>query len=97
MISRSNSKFEKFLHFVYLHSYNNYPKIVSTDTLQTKLNKILIKQKHGIQIIFYLNEETCPRPSFHELKSDSHLPKFYFSFASMIALQRWWKMHFILS
>ena len=53
--------------FAYSHSYNNYVKIVSTSTRQTKLKKILIKQKHVIQIIFYVNEETCARPSFQEL------------------------------
>ena len=36
--------------------------IGSTNTRQTKLNKILIKQKHVIRIIFHVNEETCPRP-----------------------------------
>ena len=55
------------LHFAYLHSYSNYVKIVSPSTRQTKLKKILIKQKHVIQIIFYVNEETRARPSFQEL------------------------------
>ena len=50
--------------FTYLHSYNNYVKIVSASTRQTKLKKILIKQKHVIRIIFYVNEETRARPSF---------------------------------
>ena len=36
--------------------------IGSTNTRQTKLNKILIKQKHVIRIIFHVNEETYPRP-----------------------------------
>ena len=31
------------------------------------------------------------------LKSDSHLPKNSLLFASMIALQKWWKMLFISS
>ena len=31
------------------------------------------------------------------LKSDSHLPKKFVLFASMIALQKWWKMLFIPS
>ena len=53
--------------FIYWHSYNNYVKIVSTTTRQTKLKKILIKQKYVIQIIFYVNEETRPRPPFQEL------------------------------
>ena len=48
----------------YWHSYKKYVKIVSTSTRQTKLKKILIKQKHVIQIIFHVNEETCPKPSF---------------------------------
>ena len=55
------------LRFAYMHSYNNYVKIVSTSTRQTKLMKILIKQKHVIRIIFRVNEETRPRPSFQEL------------------------------
>ena len=55
------------LRFIYWHSYNNYVKIVSTTTRQTKLKKILIKQKYVIQIIFYVNEETRPRPPFQEL------------------------------
>ena len=46
----------------YWHSYN--AKIVSTSTCQTKLKKTLIKQKHVIQVIFHVNEEPCPRPSF---------------------------------
>ena len=54
------------LSFAYWHSYNNYVKTVSTSTRQTKLKKILIKQKHVIRIIFHVNEETCPRPSFQE-------------------------------
>ena len=49
------------LHFAYWHSYNNYVKILSTSTRQTKLKKILIKQKYVIQIIFHVNEETRPR------------------------------------
>ena len=52
------------LRFAYLHSDNNYVKIVSASTHQTKLKKILIKQKHVIGIIFYVNEETHARPSF---------------------------------
>ena len=33
----------------------------------------------------------------NNLKSDSHLPKSFLLFASMIALQKWWKMFFISS
>ena len=55
------------LRFAYSQSYNNYVKTVSTSTRQTKLKKILIKQKHVIRIIFHVNEETRPRPSFQEL------------------------------
>ena len=49
------------------HSYNNYVKIVSTTTHQTKLKKILITQKYVIQIILHVNEGTRPRPPFQEL------------------------------
>ena len=38
------------LRFVYSHSYNDYVKIVSANTRQIKLKKILIKQKHVIRI-----------------------------------------------
>ena len=55
------------LHFAYWHSCNNYVKIVSATTRQTKVKKILIKQKYVIQIIFYVTEETCQRPPFQEL------------------------------
>ena len=55
------------LSFAYSQSYKNYVKAVSTSTRQTKLKKILIKQKHVIRIIFHVNEETRPRPSFQEL------------------------------
>ena len=55
------------LRFAYSHSYNNYLKTVSASTRQTKLKKILIKQKHVIRTIFYINEETHARPSFQEL------------------------------
>ena len=55
------------LRFTYSRSYNNYVKVVSASTRQTKLKKILIKQKHVIRIIFYVNEETRARPSFLEL------------------------------
>ena len=55
------------LHFAYWYSYNNYVKIVSTSTCEIKLKKILIKQKHVIRIIFYLNDETRPRPPIQEL------------------------------
>ena len=55
------------LGFTYRHSYNNYVKIVSASPRQTKLKKILIKQKRVNQIIFHVNEETRPRPPFHEL------------------------------
>ena len=41
-------KFGPNLDFAYSHSYNNYVKIVSTSTRQTKLKKILIKRKHVI-------------------------------------------------
>ena len=54
------------LRFAYWHSYTNYVKTVSSSTRQTKLKKILIKQKHVIRIIFHVNEETRPRPSFQE-------------------------------
>ena len=54
------------LRFAYWHSYKNYVKTVSRRTRQTKLKKILIKQKHVIRIIFHVNEETRPRPSFQE-------------------------------
>ena len=57
------------LRFAYSHSYNNYLKTVSASTRQTKLQKILIKQKHVIRIIFYVNEETRTRPSFQELNT----------------------------
>ena len=53
--------------FAYWHSYNNYVKVVSTSTRETKLKKILINQEHVIQIIFHVNEETRTRPSFQEL------------------------------
>ena len=46
---------------------NKIIKIVSASTCQTKLKKILIKQKHLIWIIFHANEETHARPSFQEL------------------------------
>ena len=55
------------LRFAYRHSYNNYVKTVSSSTHQTKLKKILSKQKHVIRIIFYVNEEARPRPSSQEL------------------------------
>ena len=55
------------MRFAYSHSYNNYVKIESISTRQTKLKKILIKQKDVIRIIFYENEETRARPSFREL------------------------------
>ena len=55
------------LDFAYWHSYNNCVKTVSTTTRQTRLKKIVIKQKYVIQIIFYVNEETCQRPPFQEL------------------------------
>ena len=55
------------LRFAYRHSYNNYVKTVSSSTHQTKLKKILGKQKHVIRIIFYVNEEARPRPSSQEL------------------------------
>ena len=55
------------MRFAYSHSYNNYVKIESISTRQTKLKKILIKQKDVIRIIFYANEETRARPSFQEL------------------------------
>ena len=51
------------LRFAYSHFYNNHVKIVSTSTRQTKLKKILIKQKHAIQVIFHVNDETRPSPS----------------------------------
>ena len=55
------------LRFAYWHSYNNYVKIVFSTTCQTKLKKILIKQKLVIRIIFHVNKEACPRASFQEL------------------------------
>ena len=62
------------LRFAYSHFYNDdvkivstSKKIVSTSTRQTKLKKLLIKQKHAIQIIFHVNDETRPSPSFQEL------------------------------
>ena len=57
------------LRFVYLHSYNNYVKVVSASTRQIKLKKILIKQKHVIRIMFQVNEETRARRSFQELNT----------------------------
>ena len=46
------------LRFAYWHSFNNYVKTVSTSTRQTKLTKILIKQKHVIQIIFHVGNSS---------------------------------------
>ena len=43
------------LGFAFFHSHSNYVKTVSTSTRQTKLKKILIKQKHVIRIIFHEN------------------------------------------
>ena len=54
----------------YSHFHNNYVKIVSTGTLQTKIKKTMIKEKHLIRIIFYVNEETRLRPSFQEYTLD---------------------------
>ena len=56
------------LRFAFLHSYNNYVKILPTSTRQIKLKKMLIMQKHVIRMIFYVNEETRPRRLlFHKL------------------------------
>ena len=55
------------LRFAYSHSYSSCVKILSSSTRQTKLKKIMIKQKHVIRIIFHVNKETRPRPSFQEL------------------------------
>ena len=52
--------------FVYWHFYNNYVKIASTSTRQTKLKKTLIKQ-NITGIVYHVNEETRPRPSIQEL------------------------------
>ena len=53
--------------FANSHS-NNYAKIISTSTHQTKLKKMLIKPEHVINTnLIYLNEKTHPRPSFQEL------------------------------
>ena len=57
------------LHIVYSNSYNDYVKVASASTRQIKLKKILIKQKHVIQIMFQVNEETRARPSFQELNT----------------------------
>ena len=73
-LENKSGVFEKMpvpaLRFTYSHFHNNYVKIVSTGTLQTKTKKTMIKQKHLIRIIFYVNEETRPRPSFQEYTLD---------------------------
>ena len=60
----------------YWHSYN-YVKIVSISTRETKLKKILINQEDVIRIIFHVNEETCPRPSFQELLLSMYVKQTY--------------------
>ena len=55
------------LRFAYSHSYNNYVKIVSTSTRQTKPNKILIKHPEHVMRISFVNEKTRPRLSYQEL------------------------------
>ena len=55
------------LRFAYSYSCNNYVKIASVSTRQTKLKKILVKQNNVIRIIFYVNDETSAGPSFREL------------------------------
>ena len=73
-LENKSGVFEKMpvpaLRFTYSHFHNNYVKIVSTGTLQTKIKKTMIKEKHLIRIIFYVNEETRPRPSFQEYTLD---------------------------
>ena len=73
-LENKSGVFEKMpvpaLRFTYSHFHNNYVKIVSTGTLQTKTKKTMIKEKHSIRIIFYVNEETRPRPSFQEYTLD---------------------------
>ena len=73
-LENKSGVFEKMpvpaLRFTYSHFHNNYVKIVSTGTLQTKTKKTMIKEKHLIRIIFYVNEETRPRPSFQEYTLD---------------------------
>ena len=48
-----------------------------------------------VTFFWFLAEISCS--GAHLLKSDSHLPKNNFSFALMIALQKWWEMLFISS
>ena len=57
------------LRFPFSHIYNNYVKIVSASTCQTRLKEILIKQKPAIRIIFHVNDKTRAKPLFQELNS----------------------------
>ena len=47
--------------FSKIHFFINYGNIAWACTSQTKLLKILTKQKHAVQIIFYANKETHAR------------------------------------
>ena len=67
IIEKMSAPALRFTYSLCFASNNNYAKIVSARTRQTKLNKILIKQKHVIHIMFEVNEETRARPLFREL------------------------------
>ena len=47
----------------------NYANIVWASSSQTKLKKMLTKQRHVAQVIFNVNKETSTRPLFKELNA----------------------------
>ena len=51
----------------WFHSYINYAKTVWVSTSQTRLKKVLAKQKHSVPVTFNVNKETRTRPLFKEL------------------------------
>ena len=59
----------KSLYFSYIHSYLNYANIAWASTQKTKLNRIYIKQKHAVRIIFNKDKLSHSRPLLKTLNA----------------------------
>ena len=53
--------------FIYIHWYINYGNIAWASTSQTKLKKILTKQKHAVRIIYHKEKKAHARPLLEEI------------------------------
>ena len=59
-----NQKSTKQLYFSFIHSYLTYGSMAWASTNKTKLNNLLMHQKHAARIIFFKDKLTHAKPTY---------------------------------